>query len=51
MQYALAIWLGIMPTAIFGVFIDQWEWWACVIPMSVLVCISEKKGNEEKESQ
>lgn len=40
MKYGVSIWLGIMPSVLFGVQIVDWKWWAVVVPVQILFGLS-----------
>ena len=50
-KYGWALYLGPSLTAFANIHFYQWEWWAIVAPVCVLVGIFELEKEKEKENE
>jgi len=49
-KYAWSFWLGIMTTS-FGVSVADLKWWIYVVPLCLLLDISEKQALEDQKNE
>ena len=49
-KYAWALWLGIMTTS-FGISITDTAWWLYIVPLCLLIGISEKQALVDQKNE